>query len=203
VVVLAERNDCRSRRAARGPSRPRAKSTWITTKGLASQRESAARSERAPEAGSSVAKRRDRWRAPKPNKSPAKAGFRGATRRRKAPGIGAAGLLDGRAAKAVLAAIEGSASRRAHDGGDVGVRGHSPAPSGPKRPGWRGTATSVPDAATSERRRRGLHRERMGRSWSGAPSSAPSAGVGSSQDGLAPHGRNRPRSVKNSAVGAA
>jgi hypothetical protein len=43
--------------------------------GLASPRESAARSERASEAGSSVAKRRDRWRAPKPNKPPARAGF--------------------------------------------------------------------------------------------------------------------------------
>jgi len=127
----------------------------------------------------------------------------GSTRRWKAPGVAAAGLLDGRAAKAVLAAIEGSASRRARGGGDVGVRGHLPAPSGPIRLGWRGTAMSVPDAATSERRRRGFHRERMGRSWSGAPSSAPSAGVGSSQDGLAPHGRSRPRSAKNSAVGAA
>jgi hypothetical protein len=75
VVVLADRSDCRSRRAARGPSRPRAKSTWITTMGLATPRESAGSSERASEAGSSVAKRRDRWRAPKPNKPPAKAGF--------------------------------------------------------------------------------------------------------------------------------
>lgn len=36
-------NGCRSRQAACGPSRPRAKSAWITSRGLASRRESAAR----------------------------------------------------------------------------------------------------------------------------------------------------------------
>jgi hypothetical protein len=40
VVVLAGRIGCRSRQAAFGPSRPRAKSSWITTSGLASSRES-------------------------------------------------------------------------------------------------------------------------------------------------------------------
>jgi len=40
AVVLAGRIDCRSRQAACGPSRPRAKSSWITTTGLASSRES-------------------------------------------------------------------------------------------------------------------------------------------------------------------
>jgi hypothetical protein len=34
-------NGCRSRQAARGPSRPRAKSAWTTRRGLAAQRESA------------------------------------------------------------------------------------------------------------------------------------------------------------------
>ena len=68
----------------------------------------------------------------------------GSTRRWKAPGIGAAGLLDGRAVKAVLAVVEGSASRRAHGSGDVGVRDRSPAPSGPKKPGWRGIALRSP-----------------------------------------------------------
>jgi hypothetical protein len=41
TVVLVNRIDCRSRRAARGPSRPRAKSPRITTRGLAVPRESA------------------------------------------------------------------------------------------------------------------------------------------------------------------
>jgi hypothetical protein len=163
VVVLADRSDCRSRRAARGPSRPRAKSTWITTMGLASPRESAGRSERAPEAGSSAAKRRDRWRAPIPNQLPRKR-CSGSTRRWKAPGIGAAALLDGRAVKAVLAVVGGSAQCRARGDGDVGVRGRSPAPSGPTRPRLARGRVSVPDASTSERRRRGFHRERMGRS---------------------------------------
>jgi hypothetical protein len=41
VVVLADRNGCRSRQAARGHSRPCAKSAWTTRDGLASGRESA------------------------------------------------------------------------------------------------------------------------------------------------------------------
>jgi hypothetical protein len=40
VVVLAGRIGCRSRQAALGPSRPRAKSSWFTTSGLAASRES-------------------------------------------------------------------------------------------------------------------------------------------------------------------
>ena len=40
VVVLAGRIGCRSRQAALGPSRLRAKSSWTTTSGLASSRES-------------------------------------------------------------------------------------------------------------------------------------------------------------------
>jgi len=41
TVVLVDRIDCRSRRAAHGPSRPRAKSPRTTTRGLAVPRESA------------------------------------------------------------------------------------------------------------------------------------------------------------------
>jgi len=41
VVVLADRIGCRSRQAARGHSRPCAKSAWTTRDGLASGRESA------------------------------------------------------------------------------------------------------------------------------------------------------------------
>jgi hypothetical protein len=43
VVVLVDRNGCRSRQAACGPSRPCAKSAWTTSTGLASRRESAGR----------------------------------------------------------------------------------------------------------------------------------------------------------------
>lgn len=68
VVVLAGRIDCRSRQAARGPSRPEAKSLWITMGGSSPSARERRRGERASEAGSSVAKPRDRWRAP-PNQS--------------------------------------------------------------------------------------------------------------------------------------
>jgi hypothetical protein len=64
VVVLAGRIDCRSRQAARGPSRPEAKSLWITMSGSSPTARERRRGERASEAGSSVAKPRDRWRAP-------------------------------------------------------------------------------------------------------------------------------------------
>lgn len=68
VVVLAGRIDCRSRQAARGPPRPEAKSLWITMGGSSPSARERRRGERASEAGSSVAKPRDRWRAP-PNHS--------------------------------------------------------------------------------------------------------------------------------------
>lgn len=64
MVVLAGRIDCRSRQAARGPSRPEAKSLWITMDGSSPTARERRRGERASEAGSSVAKPRDRWRAP-------------------------------------------------------------------------------------------------------------------------------------------
>jgi len=62
AVVLADRCfGCRSRRAARGSSRPRVKSPW-TRGGSSPQRESGG-GERASEAGSRAANPRDRWRA--------------------------------------------------------------------------------------------------------------------------------------------
>lgn len=64
VVVLAGRIDCRSRQAARGPSRPGAKSSRTTMNGSSPSARERRRGERASEAGSSVAKPRDRWRAP-------------------------------------------------------------------------------------------------------------------------------------------
>jgi len=64
VVVLAGRIDCRSRQAARGPSRPEAKSFRTTMNGSSPSARERRRGERAPEAGSSVAKPRDRWRVP-------------------------------------------------------------------------------------------------------------------------------------------
>jgi len=63
VVVLADRNGCRSRQAARGHSRPCAKSAWTTRDGLASGRESAHGVKERRKPARPAAKRRVRWRA--------------------------------------------------------------------------------------------------------------------------------------------
>jgi hypothetical protein len=90
------------------PRSPTCEEPWITSMGLAPRRESARGGERAPEAGSSAAKRRDRWRAPTNPRSRKRP--RGCTCRWKAPRIGEAALLDGRTVEAILAI--GRADRR-------------------------------------------------------------------------------------------
>jgi hypothetical protein len=103
AVVLVGCFDCRSRQAAHGPSRPRAKSSWTTAMGLASPRESVRGRRRRvgsrlvggkaarPVAGSQTNQTENAKAPPE------------SICRWKAPRIGEAALIDVSAAEAVLA----------------------------------------------------------------------------------------------------
>jgi hypothetical protein len=116
-----------SRQAARGPSRPGAKSLWITRMGLALLRESAG--------GVKERRKPDRWwqsreiggGLPQTGRV-ARAALLGSTCRGKALWVGKVALIDEGAAEAILAPHERHPGDRVASGGATGsVRGRSPA----------------------------------------------------------------------------
>jgi hypothetical protein len=179
VVVLADRIGCRSRRTAPGPSRPSVKSAWITTKGLACSRESVA-GERAPEAGSSAAKRRYRWRVSNHfGNGAVRKRTPGDMRRWKAFRVGKAALVDEGAAGTILGSSEFFGSAGDPRGATGDVRGNSLSCIREENARvWWGPRkkTGTPDALSSERKSATNHCERSRRSWSQAPSSADQPG---------------------------
>jgi hypothetical protein len=119
--------DCRSRQAAFGPSRPGVKNPGHDAGSSRSGREHRG-GESAPEAGSSVAKPRHRWRVPTKNRH-AKARLFGSTCRWKAFWIVEAAPFDEGAGEAVLGASRRVGSTRSGSarGATESVRGSSPA----------------------------------------------------------------------------
>jgi len=189
--VLAGRIDCRSRQAARGPSRPEAKSFWITMNGSSPSARERRRGERASEAGSSVAKPRDRWRVPsKPVGSRERIGLGAPVEGRRFGSGKSSSLTRGRRKRSwFLASARGQHSGRLR-GATGSVRGRTSASRMVEnaKPGWRrqkGGARICP--------RRKANRAVYGSAEAGgAPSSARPAGVGLSQDGPTSHGRTGP-----------
>jgi hypothetical protein len=126
VVVLAGRIGCRSRQAAFGPSRLRAKSSWTTTSGLASSRESV-------EVANERRKPNRRWQSreigggsPKTQEH-AKAILQETLCRRKTLWAGKAAVVDAMVVAAVLAPRINPGLRAAR-GATGSVRGRSSAP---------------------------------------------------------------------------
>jgi hypothetical protein len=119
--------DCRSRQAAFGPLRPGVKSPGHDVGSSRSGREHRG-GESAPEAGSSAAKPRHRWRVPTKNRH-AKARLFGSTCRWKAFWIVEAAPFDEGVGKAVLGASRrvGSSRSGSARGATESVRGSSPA----------------------------------------------------------------------------
>jgi hypothetical protein len=191
-VVLADRIDCRSRQAARGPSRPLAKSRRITRVGLAPSRESAG--------GVKECRKPDRrWPNREiggglpPNQRNRESDPLGSTCRGKALWVGKAVLIDEGAAEAILVPRERRPvkHRAASRGATGSVRG-SFASSAHGRQRQARVATPLAGGARgrpAERPRR--HRERTAEAGD-APSSACPAGVGLPQGGPASHGRTEP-----------
>lgn len=100
-------NDCRSRRAARGPNPPESDELTESARlGLARATRERPPGERAPEAGSHAAKRRDRWRAPTPETETrhCESGPRGALVDGRRLGPGKPRFIDVGAVEAVLGA---------------------------------------------------------------------------------------------------
>lgn len=191
VVVLAGRIDCRSRQAARGPSRPEAKSLWITMNGSSPTARERRKGERASEAGSSVAKPRDRWRAPSKPVGSRKRNDLGAPVEGRRFGSGkSSSLTRGRRKRSwLLESVRGSHSGRLR-GATGSVRGRTSASRMVENatPGWRRQKKAVPGSAPRRKANRAVYGSAEA---GGAPSSARPAGVGLSQDGPASHGRTR------------
>jgi hypothetical protein len=193
--VLADRIDCRSRQAARGPSRPGTKSLRITREGLAPLRESArgVKERRKPDR---------RWQNREiggglpPNQKDRESDLLGSTCRGKALWVGKVVLIDEGAAEAILV-----------------LRERRPGNTGRHRGARQGASEVVsPALSMAENARPGWHRPKRRRSetWSrkaqrgrereaeagGAPSSACPAGVGLPQGGPTSHGRTGPSRVR-------
>jgi len=177
VVVLADRIDCRSRQAARGPSRPKAKSFRTTMKGSSPSARERRRGERASEAGSSVAKPRDRWRAPsKPVGSRERIDL-GAPVEGRRFGSGKSSPFDEGAAEAVLVPRKcpGFTDSGRLRGATGSVRGRTSASRMAEnaKPRWHRQRGGCPDLPSPKGEQR---RARIDRSWRRAVKRAPSRG---------------------------
>jgi hypothetical protein len=183
--------DCRSRQAARGPSRPGAKSTWITGVGLASPRESAG----------GVKERRKpnrRWQSreigggfPQTGGSRERPSWEHSVERRRSGSGKSSSLTRGRRKRSWFLAKRPAKSRVASGGATGSVRGSIASSA-------RGRQRQA-RVGPSDRRIPGTHQaERQGGAVcdsaeaGGVPSSMRPAGVGLPQGGLASHGRTRP-----------
>jgi hypothetical protein len=189
-----DRIDCRSRQAARGPSRPRAKSPRNTSNGSSHSARERRRGERAPEAGSSVAKPRDRWRVPsKPVEVREHSGLGAPVDGRRFGSGKSSSLTRGRRKRSwLLASVRSSTpdGYGARQGAsEVGRQpcawSKTPRQGGPPVPG---------EARHPASREASWGRARIGRSWRRAVKRGP-AGVGLPQGGPASHGRTRPSPV--------
>jgi hypothetical protein len=190
VVVLAGRIDCRSRQAARGPSRPEAKSFWITMNGSSPSARERRRGERASEAGSSVAKPRDRWRVPtKPVGSRERVDLGAPVEGRRFGSGKSCSLTRVRRKRSWLfASARGEQLREAAGSDRERQRSDVSLAHGRKRQ----AEVAPPEGGARICPRRKANRAVYGSAEAGgAPSSARPAGVGLSQDGPASHGRTR------------
>jgi hypothetical protein len=207
VVVLAGRIDCRSRQAARGPSRPKAKSFRTTMNGSSPSARERRRGERASEAGSSVAKPRDRWRVPtKPVGSRERIDLGASVEGRRFGSGKSSALTSGRRKRSwLLESVRGSTLREATGRDRERQRSDVSLAHGRKSH----AEVAPPGGGARICRRRKANRDVYGSAEAGgAPSSARPAGVGLSQGGPASHGRTRPLTGKgkhpaNSAAQAA
>jgi hypothetical protein len=161
------------------------------------------RGERASEAGSSVAKPRDRWRVPtKPVGSRERVDLGAPVEgRRFGSGKSVSLTRERRKRSWLLESVRGSPTP-----GGYGARqgasevGRQPR-AWPKKPRRGGTATeAVPGSGTRRKANRAVHGSAEA---GGAPSSARPAGVGLSQDGPTSHGRTRPPLRKEDGEGEA
>ena len=154
------------------------------------------------EAGSLVAKPRDRWRVPSNRRQPfRKGGTPGNTHRWKALWAGKVTALDGAMMEAVLAPRDPSGLVRSPRGATGSVRGRSPALSSADNAGsWqhRDGIAVLASPNASRGRRRGTEWPKLG----ATPSSVDSTGAGLPQGGPALPGRTRSRSGKHPGVQA-